>query len=54
MLFYTDIRSLDADQLEFRRRALRSAVLCIGWLKLVSKSLCYYHCCGTKIALLTL
>ncbi|XP_039757347.1 uncharacterized protein LOC120631731 [Pararge aegeria] len=35
-----DLRPLDQDELAFRRRALRDAVICIGWLKLISV-LCY-------------
>ncbi|XP_072949146.1 uncharacterized protein [Epargyreus clarus] len=36
MLIWADIRPLDQDELAFRKRALRDAVICIGWLKLIS------------------
>ncbi|KAL0829407.1 hypothetical protein ABMA28_004180 [Loxostege sticticalis] len=38
--FRSPDRPLDQDELMFRRRALRDAVICIGWLKLTSV-ICY-------------
>ncbi|CAG9583400.1 unnamed protein product [Danaus chrysippus] len=41
MLIHADLRPCtDQDELRFRRRALRDAVICIGWLKLIS-IICY-------------
>nr|XP_026490298.1 uncharacterized protein LOC113396538 [Vanessa tameamea] len=40
MIVTADLRTLDQDAIVFRRRALRDAVICIGWLKLVSV-ICY-------------
>lgn len=30
------VRALGADEINFKRRALRDATLCIGWMKLAS------------------
>ncbi|XP_045524653.1 uncharacterized protein LOC123714454 [Pieris brassicae] len=41
MIVCADLRpAADLDELSFRRRALRDAVICIGWIKLVS-TICY-------------
>ncbi|XP_045452141.1 uncharacterized protein LOC123661199 [Melitaea cinxia] len=40
MIVCADLRSLDPDALAFRRKALRDAVICVGWLKLISV-ICY-------------
>ncbi|XP_038212874.1 uncharacterized protein LOC119833073 [Zerene cesonia] len=39
-LIFSNMRPLDPDELAFRRRALRDAVICIGWIKLIS-TICY-------------
>ncbi|PZC84548.1 hypothetical protein B5X24_HaOG204578 [Helicoverpa armigera] len=36
MYVCTSVRPLSACELQFRRKALRDAVICIGWLKLLS------------------
>ncbi|XP_030038179.2 uncharacterized protein LOC115453604 [Manduca sexta] len=40
MLICAELRPLDQDEIAFRRKALRDAVICIGWLKLTSV-ICY-------------
>ncbi|XP_034832677.1 uncharacterized protein [Maniola hyperantus] len=40
VIFCPDLRPLDQDELAFRRKALRDAVICVGWLKLISV-ICY-------------
>lgn len=36
MYVCAELRPLGPTELAFRRRALRDAIICIGWLKLVS------------------
>lgn len=36
MFVCAEVRPLTPEELQFRRRALRDAVICIGWLKLAS------------------
>ncbi|XP_022827110.1 uncharacterized protein LOC111356854 [Spodoptera litura] len=40
MYVCASVRSLTPEEIEFRRRALRDAVVCIGWLKILSM-ICY-------------
>ncbi|RVE46844.1 hypothetical protein evm_008489 [Chilo suppressalis] len=40
MFVSRDIRRLDPDEASFKKRALRDAVVCIGWLKITS-TICY-------------
>ncbi|VVC96557.1 unnamed protein product [Leptidea sinapis] len=42
MILFSETRQLDPDELAFKKRALRDAVICIGWIKLVGIStVCY-------------
>ncbi|VVC96556.1 unnamed protein product [Leptidea sinapis] len=40
MIMFSNNRQLDHNEIEFKRRALRDAVMCIGWIKLTS-IICY-------------
>ncbi|XP_013145562.1 PREDICTED: uncharacterized protein LOC106108829 [Papilio polytes] len=40
MIIFTNVGRLDNEELTFRRRALRDAVICVGWIK-ISSVLCY-------------
>ncbi|XP_013172818.1 PREDICTED: uncharacterized protein LOC106121647 [Papilio xuthus] len=36
MIIFTNVGRLDNEELTFRRRALRDAVICVGWIKISS------------------
>ncbi|XP_045536969.1 uncharacterized protein LOC123721653 [Papilio machaon] len=40
MIIFTNVGRLDNEEITFRRRALRDAVICVGWIK-ISSVVCY-------------